>query len=100
MEKEQQRLKIAQVLIIAQLVFIIVNLIKFYQVKFQLVSDLISETVIIEITEPYVLMSMILSCSVIISFVLYFRGKITGTISISSIVLVGQFIFKYFISEY
>ncbi|AFD08581.1 hypothetical protein Solca_3577 [Solitalea canadensis DSM 3403] len=96
---QNQKLKVARVLILAQLIFIVTNLIVFYQTKFQLVSNLISEAVIIEIVEPYIMMSIILSISVMVSFVLYCREKLIAAIGISFLVLTGQMIVQYYVER-
>ena len=86
--KKEKRIDwVCRILITLQLLLVIRGYIAFLQAKYQLVSPLIPQSVIYEISYPYIIASLIASGFMLITLWLYFLNKKNAAICVGGISL-------------
>ena len=96
--KKEKTIEIAcRILISLQLVLVIRGYIAFLQTKYQLVSPLIPESAIYEISYTYVMTSLIASVCMIVTLWLYFLKRKIPVIIIAAISLLFSEVWMYFL---
>lgn len=87
---------VARVLIGLLLFASLLNIVSWYQTKMQIVSDLIPESVIYEVSKPYRNMGLFLAMILVISIVIYFFKKYWWVVGLCAVALAIQLIFIFF----
>ena len=86
----------AQIVLISLLLFIVLNIITIFQVKHQLISDFIPQTLVWDITKINVIIAVTLGAILLISLLLYFYKKYKLIIILGVATLILQETYKYF----
>jgi len=88
--KKEKRIDwICRILITLQLILVIRGYIVFLQTKYQLVSPLIPQSIVYEISYPYLIASLIASGFMLITLWLYFLHKRIAAICVGGISLLS-----------
>ena len=88
---------VSRTLISLQLILVIRGYIAFLQTKYQLASPLIPQSIIYEISYPYIITSLIASGFMLVTLWLYFLKKKIAVIVIAAISLLLAEIWMYFL---
>ena len=88
---------VSRILISLQLTLVIRGYIALFQTKYQLVSPLIPQNVIYEVSNPYIFTSLIASGFMLVTLWLYFLKKKIAVIVIAAISLLFAEIWMYFL---
>ena len=96
-KKEKTIEIVCRILISLQLLLVIRGYIAFLQAKYQLVSPLIPENTIYEVSNTYVITSLIASGCMLITLWLYFLKKKTAVIIVGAISLLLSEAWMYFL---
>ncbi len=85
--------KFAIALIILNLLSAGSGYISYFQAKYQLVSPLVPNTVVLDIIDPYMLLGLISLAIAVISFVLFLYSKYTYVVALCAVNLLFQQIY-------
>ena len=96
--KKDKRIEwICRVMLTLQLLLVIKGYVVFLQTKYQLVSPLIPESIIYDISSPHITSSLISSGLMLVSLWLYFVNKKIASIVITGISLLCSELWMYMI---
>ena len=96
-KKEKTIEIVCRILISLQLILVIRGYIAFLQARYQLVSPLIPESILYEVSYNYAITSLIASGSMLITLWLYFLKKKIAVIIIAAISLLLAEVWMYFL---
>jgi len=95
-EKKDKRIEwVCRVLLTLQLIFVIRGYIVFIQTKYQLISPLIPQNVIYDISQPYITASLITGGFMIVALWLYFLNKKMVSAIVAGISLLSSQLWIY-----
>ena len=82
----------SEILLFLNLLCLLAGYITFFQTEYQLVSDLIPKSVIIDISKPYFKASLIASVIFATSLFFYMRKKYTAAMILSAVMVMSYYL--------
>jgi hypothetical protein len=86
----------AKISLIVLLISIVLQLLSFFQTTYVLTSPIISEKVILDIVEPFILNALISTIICIIALIFFYYSKYLFTILVCGLGLIWQQVYHYF----